>query len=91
MASAELTRRVERWFGYPPMSEMGDGQRQEFQEALLDAAGGSGGRSGSRRCASWGCWAAGASTGSSALPRDRSRPLAQGETGCAVVKVSMLL
>jgi hypothetical protein len=37
MASAELSRRVERVVGYPPLSEMGDPQRREFQEALLDA------------------------------------------------------
>jgi hypothetical protein len=37
MASAELSRRVERVVGYPPLSEMGDQQRREFQAALLDA------------------------------------------------------
>jgi hypothetical protein len=37
MASAELSRRVEKVVGYPPLSEMGDLQRREFQEALLDA------------------------------------------------------
>ena len=38
MASAELSRRVEKVVGYPPLSEMGDLQRREFHEALLDAA-----------------------------------------------------
>jgi hypothetical protein len=38
MASAELSRRVEKVVGYPPLSEMGDLQRCEFHEALLDAA-----------------------------------------------------
>jgi len=37
MASAELSRGVERVIGYPPLSEMGDQQRREFHEALLDA------------------------------------------------------
>jgi hypothetical protein len=37
MASAELSRRVERVVGYPPLSEMDERQRREFQEALLDA------------------------------------------------------
>jgi hypothetical protein len=37
MASAELSRRVEKAFGYPPLSEMNTAQRREFQEALLDA------------------------------------------------------
>ena len=37
MASAELSRRVEKVVGYPPLSEMGDHQRREFHEALLDA------------------------------------------------------
>ena len=37
MASAELSRRVERVVGYPPLCEMGDLQRREFQEALLEA------------------------------------------------------
>jgi hypothetical protein len=37
MASAELSRRVEKVVGYPPLSEMGDNQRREFQ-ALLEAA-----------------------------------------------------
>jgi hypothetical protein len=37
MASAELSRRVEKVVGYPPLSEMGDLQRREFHEALLDA------------------------------------------------------
>ena len=37
MASAELSRRVEKVVGYPPLSEMGADQRREFHEALLDA------------------------------------------------------
>jgi hypothetical protein len=39
MASAELSRRVEKVVGYPPLSELGDLQRREFHEALLDADG----------------------------------------------------
>ncbi len=39
MASAELSRRVEKVVGYPPLSELGDFQRREFHEALLDADG----------------------------------------------------
>jgi hypothetical protein len=38
MASTELSRRVERVVGYPPLSQMGDLQRREFHEALLDGA-----------------------------------------------------
>ena len=37
MASAELSRRVEKVVGYPPLSDMGELQRREFHEALLDA------------------------------------------------------
>ncbi len=37
MASAELSRRVEKVVGYPPLLEMGDYQRREFHEALLEA------------------------------------------------------
>jgi len=37
MASAELSRRVEKVVGYPPLAEMGADQRREFHEALLDA------------------------------------------------------
>jgi hypothetical protein len=37
MASAELSRRVGK-VGYPPLSEMDEGQRREFHEALLEAA-----------------------------------------------------
>ena len=37
MASAEVSRRVEKVVGYPPLREMGDSQRREFHEALLDA------------------------------------------------------
>jgi hypothetical protein len=37
MASAELSRRVEKVVGYPPLSEMSDLQPREFHEALLDA------------------------------------------------------
>ena len=36
MVSAELSHRVERAVGYPPLSEMG-AERREFHEALLDA------------------------------------------------------
>jgi hypothetical protein len=36
MASAELNRRVGKVVGYQPLSEMGDQQRREFHEALLD-------------------------------------------------------
>jgi len=38
MASAELSRRVEKVVGYPPLSDLGDLQRREFHEALLEAA-----------------------------------------------------
>jgi len=34
MASVELSRRVEKVVGYPPLSEMGELQRREFHEAL---------------------------------------------------------
>jgi hypothetical protein len=37
MASAELSRRVEKVVGYPPLCEMNAEQRREFHEALLDA------------------------------------------------------
>jgi hypothetical protein len=37
MASAELSRRVEKVVGYPPLVEMDDRQRREFHEALLEA------------------------------------------------------
>ena len=37
MASAALSERVEKLVGYPPLSELGDLQRREFQEVLLDA------------------------------------------------------
>ena len=37
MASAELSRRIGKLVGYPPLCNMGDLQRREFQEALLDA------------------------------------------------------
>jgi hypothetical protein len=37
MASAKLSRRVRKVVGYPPLYEMGDLQRREFHEALLDA------------------------------------------------------
>ena len=39
MASVELSRRVERLVGYPPLSELSRQQRREFHEALLDADG----------------------------------------------------
>jgi hypothetical protein len=38
MASADLSRRVEKVVIYPPLSELGDLQRREFHEALLEAA-----------------------------------------------------
>jgi hypothetical protein len=38
MASADLRRRVEKVVGYPPISELGELQRREFDEALLEAA-----------------------------------------------------
>jgi hypothetical protein len=37
MASADLSRRVEKVVGYPPLSELSDPQRREFHEALLEA------------------------------------------------------
>jgi hypothetical protein len=37
MASAELSRRVGKVVGQPPLSELGDLQRREFHEALLEA------------------------------------------------------
>ena len=37
MARAQLSRRVDRVLGYPPLCEVGDLQRREFHEALLDA------------------------------------------------------
>ena len=37
MASAELSRRVQKVVGYPPLCDMRDLQRREFHEALLDA------------------------------------------------------
>jgi hypothetical protein len=37
MASAKLSRHVEKVVAYPPLSELGDLQRRELQEALLDA------------------------------------------------------
>jgi hypothetical protein len=37
MASAELSRRVEKVVGYPPLSKLDAAQRREFHEALLDA------------------------------------------------------
>jgi hypothetical protein len=37
MASAELSRRVEKVAAYPPLCEMAADQRREFHEALLDA------------------------------------------------------
>jgi hypothetical protein len=38
MASAELSRRVEKVVGYPPLSEMGADHRRDFHEALLEAS-----------------------------------------------------
>ena len=37
MASAELSRRVGKVVGYPPLCDMSDLQRREFHEALLNA------------------------------------------------------
>jgi hypothetical protein len=37
MASATLSRRIQKVIPYPPLSEMGDRQRREFHEALLVA------------------------------------------------------
>jgi hypothetical protein len=37
MASVALSRRVEKVVGYPPFADLGDLQRREFHEALLDA------------------------------------------------------
>jgi hypothetical protein len=39
MASAELSRRVEKLVRYPPLVEMDDRQRREFRGALLDSDG----------------------------------------------------
>jgi hypothetical protein len=39
MTSADLSRRVGKVVGYPPLSELGDLQRREFHEALLDVGG----------------------------------------------------
>ena len=38
MGSAKLSRRVEKVVGYPPLSELSDLERREFQNALLEAA-----------------------------------------------------
>jgi hypothetical protein len=35
----ELSRQVEKVVGYPPLVEMGDGQRRDFHEALLEVDG----------------------------------------------------
>lgn len=37
MASAELSRRVEKVVGYPPLRDLDPDQRREFHEPLLDA------------------------------------------------------
>ena len=37
MASADLSRRVEKVVGYPPLGDMDEFQRREFHEALFDA------------------------------------------------------
>ena len=37
MASAELSRRVEKVVGHPPLSELDELQRREFDVALLEA------------------------------------------------------
>jgi len=38
MASAELSRRVEKVVGYPRLSDLSEFQRGEFHETLLEAA-----------------------------------------------------
>jgi hypothetical protein len=38
MASAELSRRVEKVVGYPPLSDLDELQCREFHEARLEAA-----------------------------------------------------
>jgi hypothetical protein len=38
MASAALSRRVDKVVAYPPLSELGDLQRRDFHEALPEAA-----------------------------------------------------
>jgi hypothetical protein len=37
LASAELSRRVQKVVGYLPLSELDDVQRREFHDALLEA------------------------------------------------------
>jgi hypothetical protein len=37
MASADLSRRVEKVVGYPPLCELSAAQRRELHEALLEA------------------------------------------------------
>jgi hypothetical protein len=37
MPSAELSRRVEKVVGHPPLCDMDHRQRREFHEALLEA------------------------------------------------------
>ena len=37
MTTAELSRRVEKVVGYPPLSGVSELQRREFHEALLEA------------------------------------------------------
>jgi len=37
MARPELSRRVGKVVGYPPLCEMSDLRRRDFHEALLDA------------------------------------------------------
>jgi hypothetical protein len=41
MASAELSHRVERVVGYPPLVEMDDHQRREFHSAARQVVGAS--------------------------------------------------
>jgi hypothetical protein len=36
--ASQLSRRVDNVVSYPPLSELGDLQRREFHEALLEAA-----------------------------------------------------
>jgi hypothetical protein len=39
MGSTSLNRRIEKVVGSPPLAEMGERQRREFDEALLEANG----------------------------------------------------
>jgi hypothetical protein len=37
MASVGLGRRLKKVVGYPPLRDLGDAQRRDFHEALLEA------------------------------------------------------